>query len=171
MSDIQSIFHGAQFYISPAKPSDLGAVADYNAAAFKSGGNRYQKAAGLLTIGGSAGITREIATASPMDSATVIKRLVDSRNFGEVTFEFLRDDDDLGQAAIVTGSTANAQVTIKLALQHKSGGDLHETDDNAIYFYGFIKMDTNPGGGPTDFQRRSVSVELTTMPLYHDGIN
>ena len=174
MTNVVKIQHGAKVYVSTATPSDLDDVATYNASAtfaHASNAGKYNQAKGILTFGGSPGITREIATASPLDEDVVVKRLVDSKNFGELTMQFLRDDNDDGQAALITASSANSQIVIKVMLDVKSGGAGHEAGDNAIYFRGFCKMDTNPGGANADFNRRDVSIDLTSEPLYADGVN
>ena len=108
---------------------------------------------GLLSLGGSGGVTAEIATTNPLDSTLVVKRK-GIQNPGQMTFELLRDDNDEGQILLLA---AARHATNQFPFFLSGGG-------GSIAFEGYVTAHTNPGGGSGDFQRVSVTVELTTIP-------
>ena len=165
MVDTVRNWQGAICYISPAAPSDLSDVATYNANAFNTGGNAYKQVTGILNYGGNPGVTRGIAKSAAIDRNTVLKALVDSQDYGQVTLEIEKDDNDSGQAALITAASNRVQQTFKVMFEAKSGGAAHQEGDEAFYFRGFVIMDTNPGGGGSDFIKRNATIELTAKPI------
>ena len=108
---------------------------------------------GLLTVGGSPGVTASLATAAPIDQALVLKAK-GSQDPGQITMSFVRDDDDAGQIDIL----AAAKDQLKYAFFLTKGTGL------TMNFEGLVTAAVNPGGSGTDFAMLNVTVDLTAFP-------
>ena len=174
MSNEVRNYQGTECWVSTAAISSsvLNTAAAYNANAFTTANRtRYKQAKNIQTLGGTFGVQRGVSVTSVMDSDTVLKLLVDSRNHGQVTLSFVRDDNDGGQEVYVAAAKSQDEVTTKLRMQVKNAdGVAHGAGDNAVYLVGLVTTSTNPGGANSDFAMLDVTIELTREPVYADDV-
>jgi len=162
------IGHGSECYVSTATPTAQ-TVAAYNLAstfAHASNGGRYRRANHVLSATMSTGEQRNVATIDPMDATIVTKQVVDITNPGVLTLEFLKKDDDTGQAMLLTAHGAKTPIVVKMMLEAESGGAAHQAADEAAYFRGLV-TGYNPynAGAGGDYINVSVTIELIVSPL------
>ena len=141
------IMHGLNFRV--------GAAANPGSSTTAITGSSGSKVGNVINVSGSPGVTAEIATSSPLDSTSVIKRK-GIQNPGQMTIECLRDDNDAGQA-IMLAAAKNATQKYPFYLGTTTSND-------GTGFDAFVTAATNPGGGSGDFNRVSYTLELTSTP-------
>ena len=138
MSAINSpdIWHGADLYIGTG------------AASASLTGSAGTKVGSIVSVGGDAGLQREVPSIRPM-SGNILKK-PGSGDFGTVEFNVLTDEDDSGMTTVNTAKTSTNEYPFYL----KKGSATRQ-------YVGYVQGVTDPGGDASSWMMKKITVALT----------